>query len=187
MRILQCLLVLAYPLCVYAASSRFETRALGWLLLGLLVAGLALRVRIGVGEIRPLVIQHAGIALLVAASIAADSQIVLLLLPALVSLYLLGTFGASLRRGPPMIERFARALDGDDFPEPLVGYCRTVTAVWCAFFAGNALVVALLAFAAPLAWWAIYTGGIFYGLLGALFAAELAVRKWRLARIVTEG
>ena len=95
----------------------------------------------------------------------------------MVSGYVFGTFAWSLRRGPPMIERFARMLE-DDLPPFTQPYCRRVTELWCVFLAANALAVAVLALAAPLAWWALYTGPIFYLLFGTLLVGELCFRKW---------
>jgi uncharacterized membrane protein len=101
----------------------------------------------------------------------------LLLAPALVNLALLAAFGASLRAGArPMVERLAR-LQEPDLPDDAVPYCRTVTWVWTAFFAANALVCGALALAAPRSWWALYTGLLAYVLVGALFSVEYVVRK----------
>jgi len=41
----------------------------------------------------------------------------------------------------------------------------------------NAVVAGVLAVAAPLEWWALYTGLIFYLLMGALLGGEFVVRK----------
>jgi uncharacterized membrane protein len=101
----------------------------------------------------------------------------LLLLPTIVSAYLFATFAWSLRRGPPMIERFARMVE-DDLPDFTLPYCRKVTGIWCAFLAANAGAVLVLALAAPLGWWALYTGALFYLLLGLLLAGEFVFRKW---------
>jgi hypothetical protein len=42
----------------------------------------------------------------------------------------------------------------------------------------NAVAVAVLAFAAPLEWWALYTGLVFYLLMGLLIGVEFCFRKW---------
>ena len=47
------------------------------------------------------------------------------------------------------------------------------------FFLLNGLVSLGLALFAPLAIWTLYTGGIAYLLMGALFAGEYAIRKIR--------
>ena len=75
-----------------------------------------------------------------------------------------------------MIERFARIIEGE-MPDFTLPYCRKVTWVWCVFFAANSLAIVLLALAAPLAWWALFTGLVSYLLMGALFSGEFLVRK----------
>jgi len=168
---------LSYPLILYLAHSRLSARGVGGILLALYGASMLLRLRGSAGALWRIVRQHLPLMALIVAAIALGNRTLLLLLPVLVSLYLLGTFARSLRRGPPMIERFARAIE-DDLPDFTLPYCRRVTAIWCGFLAVNCLVVAGLAFFAPLEWWALYTGVLFYGLLGALLAAEFCVRKW---------
>lgn len=172
----QALFFLAYPFIVYFAYTRFETRGVGALLLVLYAAAFALRARGSSTELRALARRHVGLLAVIGVAIAAGSRALLLLLPALVSLYLLASFGWSLWRGPPMIERFARLVE-DDLPDFTLPYCRKVTGLWCAFLAANAAVVAILAFAAPIRWWTLYTGLLFYLLLGALLGTEFAVRK----------
>ncbi|HEY8153186.1 MAG TPA: hypothetical protein VII72_03565 [Myxococcota bacterium] len=172
----QSLLFLAYPFIVYFAHRRFETRVAAGLLLGLIVLSLALRIRGPAAEVWQLVRQHLGLVLLIGLAVVTGQRVVLLLLPTAVGLFLLGTFGWSLRAGPPIIERFARLVD-PDLPDFCVPYCRKVTIVWCGFMAANAACATLLAVVGPLEWWALYTGLVAYLLLGALFAAEFIVRK----------
>ena len=176
MGIFQAVLFLAYPFIVYFAYQRLETRAVGGLLLGLVALSLALRARGPADEIWRLVRQHLGLVLLIGLSIVTGERFVLLLLPMAVSLYLLGTFSWSLHVGPPIVERFARLAD-PDLPDFCAPYCRKVTIAWCGFLAANSVCVALLAVIGPFEWWALYTGLVFYLLLGALFAAEFALRK----------
>jgi len=174
--IFQGILFVAYPFVVYFAFQRLETRAVGGLLLGLYGVSLALRIRGPAAEIWPLVRQHLGLVLLIGLSIVTGERRVLLLLPMAVSLFLLATFAWSLYSGPPIVERFARLVD-PDLPAFCAPYCRKVTLAWCVFLASNATGVALLASFAPVAWWALYTGLVFYLLIGALFAGEFALRK----------
>jgi uncharacterized membrane protein len=176
MGIFQAVLFLAYPLIVYFAYRGLGTRAAGGLLLGLYALAFALRIRGPAAEIWQLVREHVGLVLLIGLAIVTDERFVLLLLPSAVSLFLLGTFGWSLRVGPPMVERLARLVD-PDLPDFCVPYCRKVTIAWCSFFAANSLCAALLALFGSLEWWALYTGFIAYLLLGALFAGEFILRK----------
>jgi len=175
--LLQALFFVAYPLLIYVAHTRFETRAVAAAVLALYGFSFLLRSRGRAGALWPLLKQHMPLAVLIAVAIAADDRRLLLLLPVVVSAYLFGTFAWSLRVGPPMIERFARMVE-DDLPPFTRPYCRRVTLLWCVFLAANTATVALLAVAAPLSWWAIYTGAVFYALLALLLAAELCFRKW---------
>jgi uncharacterized membrane protein len=175
-RALQGLLLLAYPAIVYLAHARLSTRRLAALLLLLYAASLLLRLRGGGRHARALLRQHLGLAALIVLALASGERRLLLLLPTAVSLYLFVTFAASLRRGPSMIERFARLVE-DDLPDFTLPYCRAITWVWCGFLAANALVAGALAVVAPLAWWTLYTGAIFYALMAALLAAEFVFRK----------
>ncbi len=173
---LQGIFVLAYPLIVYFGYTRLATRALAMLLLALYGFSLAIRLRGCAREIWQLVRQHSGLALLIALALATGNSTLLLFMPVIVSLYLLWTFSASLRDGMPMVERFARIAE-DDLPDFTIPYCRKVTIVWCVFFAANALCVLMLALAAPLEFWALYSGFISYLLIGAILSGEFVVRK----------
>ena len=174
--VIQTLFFLGYPFIVYFAYQRLETRRAAGLLLGLYALSLALRIRRPAAEIWRLVREHLGLVLLIGLAIVTGQRFVLQLLPMAVSLYLFGTFGWSLRVGPPIVERFARLVD-PDLPDFCVPYCRKVTIVWCVFLAANAACAALLAVVGPFEWWAVYTGAVAYLLLGALFAGEFVVRK----------
>jgi uncharacterized membrane protein len=176
--LMQTVFHLGYPLIVYLAYTRLETRALGTLLLGLYAVSLAIRVRGSWAEVAALVRQHLPLAAVIVLAMATGQRTLLLLLPIGVSGYLLWTFSSSLRpgNGPPMIERFARLVE-DDLPGFTLPYCRKVTGLWCGFLAANSLCVVVLALAAPVAWWALYTGLIFYLLMGTLLAGEFVFRK----------
>ena len=174
---LQALFYLAYPLVIYAAHTRLATRSVGLILLLLYALSMLLRLRGSAAELWRVVRQHLALFALIGAAIALGHRTLLLLLPMLVSLYLLATFAWSLRRGPPMIERFARLAE-DDLPDFTLPYCRRVTELWCVFLAANAALVLGLALFAPIGWWALYTGALFYVLLGLLLAGEFVFRKW---------
>jgi uncharacterized membrane protein len=102
----------------------------------------------------------------------------LLLVPVFVNLGLLFLFGRTLRGGPTLVERIA-LLQQPALSAAQVRHCRTTTAVWCGFFAANALVCLALAWRAPLWVWTLYTGFVSYLLMALLFAAEWLVRSWR--------
>jgi uncharacterized membrane protein len=108
----------------------------------------------------------------------------LLWVPVLISGLLLASFGASLRAGSiPWVERIARLQD-PELPPAGIRHCRQVTLAWCMFFAANGAVAAGLAVWGPFAWWAAYTGGIAYGLMGLMFAGEFLIRRVRLREVV---
>ena len=174
--VLQTLFHLGYPLAVYVAYTRLETRALALLLLGLYLLSAAFRFRGSGAEIWALVRQHLGLVVLIGLAVATGNKTVLLFVPIIVNLYLLATFSASLRNGPPMAERFARMVE-DDLPDFTLPYCRRVTVLWCAFLGLNATCIVLLALVAPVEWWALYTGLISYVLIGCLLGGEFIVRK----------
>ena len=174
--VLQGLFYLAYPLVIYAAHTQLGTRGVGGILLGLYGLSLLLRLRGSAADLWHVVRQHAALAGLIVAAVVLGNRMLLLLLPMLVSVYLFATFAWSLRRGPPMIERFARLVE-DDLPDFTLPYCRRLTELWCGFLAGNAVLVLVLAVAAPIGWWALYTGALFYLLLGLLLGGEFLFRK----------
>ena len=118
---------------------------------------------------------------LVALAVAIDEARFLLLVPVMISALLLVGFSSTLRSGQtPIVERFARLQD-DQLPAGAVGYCRSVTKVWYVFFVVNGAVAGALAFI-DVTWWAVYTGGIAYALMGLLFGVEYIVRKARFRR-----
>lgn len=175
--VLEGLFYLAYPLVIYAAHTHLETRSVGGILLGLYGLSMLLRMRGSASDLWQVVRQHLALAALIATAVVLGNRTLLLLLPMLVSVYLLATFAWSLYQGPPMIERFARVIE-DDLPDFTLPYCRKVTWLWCAFLVANALAVWVLAVAAPIGWWALYTGALFYLLLALLLAGEFVFRKW---------
>lgn len=177
--ILGALLTVAYPLAIYFGLSRFSVRAVSLIALCLALPMLLLRMR---GKKREhlsaiLPVPITVLALIALSAILEDRRF-MLALPVLISAALLVTFGASLRSGVPMIERFAR-MQRPDLPPDHAEHCRQVTWVWCGFFVVNGAIASVLAIRGPLEWWTLYSGLIAYVLMGALFAAEYIVRKVR--------
>lgn len=105
-----------------------------------------------------------------------DSAALLRWYPVLVNGFMLLLFGASLKYGPPLVERLAR-LREPELPAAAIGYTRRVTEVWCGFFLVNGLIAAGLTLWAPLAWWTLYNGLIAYIAMGLLFAGEWLIRQ----------
>lgn len=178
--ILGVILVLAYPVAVYVGLSRWNTRAVGVMLLVILIPSYVLR---AVGEtrradLRAILPVPVAVIIVIVLGIILDDHRAMLALPVLINVALLVTFGGSLMRGVPMVERFAR-LARPDLPESQLPYCRQVTAAWCGFFVLNGATCAALAMWAPVGVWTLYTGAIAYVIIGLLFVLEYLVRKYR--------
>lgn len=101
------------------------------------------------------------------------------LLPVAIQLMLMYFFGKTLSKqyAPPLIERFV-SLEFEQIPPEIVVYCRQLTVLWTGFFAFNAFVCTLLAFFAPDAWWAIYTGVGIFMLTIILMVGEYIIRRF---------
>lgn len=175
--VLRTLLVVGYPAALYLGITHLDARTLGLVMLGLLVPNLALRLAAAPPEQRRAVLRlPLALALLVGVGAALGEPRFFLALPVLVNLTLLANFAASLREPVSLVERYARMQD-PALPDGERDYCRQVTRAWCWFFVANAGVCAVLAVAAPLAWWALYTGVLAYILVGLGFTIEYIVRK----------
>ena len=173
-RLIGVALVLAgvlYPFAVYFGLEHFSPWQFA-LLLGALWAARALT-----GERRPgslgVALAAIGFCLLLG---VLDSPRLLRWYPVLISAFMLGLFGLSLKVGPPMVERLAR-LREPHLPPKAIIYTRQVTIAWCVFFIFNGVLAAALTLWAPLSWWMLYTGLISYGLMGLLFAIEWLIRQ----------
>jgi uncharacterized membrane protein len=174
---------LGYPLLVYVGLEHFGPRPVGAALLGLSLVSAVLRCTAVAPERRIQAVWPAALAALLAAAVlAGGDERLFLWLPVAVSLALLWLFGRSLAPGRvPLIGVLARIhRRRRDLPPTAERYTRAVTWLWCGFFLANAAVAGLLAALGPRAWWAAYCGGIAYGLIAALFAAEWIYRRWRI-------
>ncbi|MCA9528724.1 MAG: hypothetical protein KC543_01160 [Myxococcales bacterium] len=176
---LNVLLALVYPFAVWWSLSHFGAREVGLVLIAVLLPALALRFRSAerahLWPVLRLPLLVMGVLLL---GVLFDDARYVLATPVLINLALLAAFASSLFGEMPIVERFAR-LQEPDLTEPKRAHCRQATVAWCVFFALNAAVTAALALAAPLSWWAAYTGGVAYGLMGLMFAGEYLVRHYR--------
>jgi uncharacterized membrane protein len=176
-RALNAVFVVLYPGIVYLALTRLGARAAGLLVAAALLVGLALRAK---GERQKHAVSALGVPLtLIGVALLGavfDDERMVLALPVIANLALLAHFGVSLRT-MPIVERFARAVDDDVWPEQVV-YCRKVTVLWCAFFAVNAVAITALALFAPLSWWTLYAGIGSYALVGLLVSVEYVVRRY---------
>jgi len=170
---------LAYPLAVWAALRLAGPRAAAALVLAAVAARAAfLWRRADAAARRRLLVPLAAAGAPAAIAAWLDDPLLLLFVPALVGLGLLFAFARTLRRGPPLVETLARLQVGE-LSAAEVRYCRSVTAVWCVFFAANALVTAALAAFGSLAAWGLWTGALSYLAVAVLYAVELTLRSWR--------
>ncbi len=178
---------LAYPLAVWAALTLCGPRAAASLVLVALAARtLPLWRGTAAAARRQLLVLLAGAGVPAAGAAWLDDPLLLLFVPVLVSLGLLFAFARSLWWGPPLVETLARLQVGELSAAEL-RYCRSVTWVWCLFFAANALVAALLAWSASLRAWALWTGAFSYLAIAVLVTLELGVRSWRFRRYTGGG
>jgi len=105
-------------------------------------------------------------------------------LPSLaVNLLLAWFFGRTLVGGRlPLVTSIARIVRGEDPMAPeLERYTRQVTVAWCLFFLAMTAISAALAAFAPLAAWSLFANVLAMPLVVAMFAAEYAYRRRRLA------
>ncbi|WP_066458269.1 hypothetical protein [Castellaniella caeni] len=171
--------LVAWPVLVWLGITRGQ---MSWLAPAL---GLLLLVRLwclrgaaaGASPLRVLALPGTvGAAALVLASLLLRQQGWLLYYPVVINGVLLALFGLSLWQGPSLVERIAR-LRTPDLPTAAVAYTRRVTQVWTVFFACNGAVALHSCLAGDLDWWALWNGGIAYGLMGGLMVLEYAVRR----------
>jgi uncharacterized membrane protein len=188
MAVVRVLLGIAYPAMVYLALQVMNPRWVAALIAGLfLLRLLVVSPGKAAGTLRALGWPALAVGAVLAGAGVSNDPLALLLTPALINLALFASFIRSLGRPETVIEALARAQAGplaDDFSDDEIGYCRTLTQLWSAFFALNGGVCAALAVAAPLEVWALYTGFVAYLVIGALFATEYVYRHWRFRRYV---
>ena len=164
-------LLLAYPVLTHAAvTTGFAYLAwTAWLCVAALVC-LSFPGRWGL----------AGFALLAAAPLVADTEALLKFPPVIINLALAVWFGRTLAQGEePMISWFARLVRGTEVPADIARYTRCSTVVWTAFFVVMAAASAVLAVLATPQIWSVFTNGIDYLLVGALFVGEYVFRRVR--------
>jgi len=174
--ILLAVVTLAYPALVYTGMVVFEPRALGMLLLAVLLLRHGRQIttlwRQTPGEERLLA---ASLLCLSLAIVVANREWLLRLYPAAMSFGVLAIFARSLFQPQTVIERIAR-LQEPDLPPEGVRYTRRVTEIWCAFLAINGIVAFATVFASREIW-ALWNGLLSYLCMGTLFAGEWLVRR----------
>jgi len=178
MRWLRGALAVAYPFAIYVGLQRFEPRHVGLALAGvILLRGLAVS-RHSAAALRELAVPALCLAAVLGPTLLLNDPFALLFVPVAVNLVLLFVFARTLRSGTPLVETLARLQDPELSPEQQ-RHCRSFTALWCGFFAANAVVCLGLALFADLWWWTLYTGFVSYLLMALLLGGEVIVRWWR--------
>ncbi len=175
----QAILVLAYPAALLIAWHWDRPRYLG----AMLFVMLWLQRWIGSGVVanalrRLTTIDWCVAGVLSTASAAiviTNSELCLRCYPALVNLGLLVAFGATLARGPSMIEKIAR-LREPALSVQAVQYTRHVTLLWCSFFIVNSAFSLYTALQWSRAAWSLYNGVFSYIAIGLLLGGEVVYR-----------
>jgi uncharacterized membrane protein len=99
--------------------------------------------------------------------------------PVVINIALAVWFGSTLRAGgEPIISRFARMERGELEPD-LVAYSRRLTVMWTVFFVFMAALSAALAMFGTAEAWSLFTNGINYILITAIFVGEYVYRRVR--------
>jgi uncharacterized membrane protein len=166
--------VVIVPLCAWLARWRGAPRlgdALALLVVAAVMAGVVRT--LGVAMTAGLVVGVGGIG----AAIAAAGLPAAFLPPITINFAIALVFAATLSRGTPLIERFARRAGSVITPEK-ARYCRRLTATWAVYLFVLAAVgvgVAMSRDEMLGAWWAIAD----YALVGAFFAVEFLWRRYR--------
>lgn len=163
------LIMVAYPLLVYAALQTGQLPAL-LPVLALLLIFRALRC----GQQRQYLMMGvtlAGVALVGVAQQLDQHQWVLWY-PVMMNVGMLGIFGYSLQQRQPLVERLAR-MRQPDIPESARPYLRHVTQAWCLFFVLNGAIATFTILWGNLDWWALYNG-----LLAYIGMALMVVGEW---------
>lgn len=94
------------------------------------------------------------------------------------------TFGHTLLPGrEPLISQLARRIHRHDYNDTIARYTRQATWAWTLYFVAMGLASIVLFAAAPLEIWSWFVNFISFLTLGGMFAAEYAVRRWRLRGI----
>lgn len=169
------LTAICYPFIVYFGLSAGSTRTLALVLLAVGLARVLTSLLPGRRQVLPLLLGLV-LMLLAAATWMRGNASLFRYYPVACNAVMLAVFAATLRFGPPMVERLAR-LREPELPPAAIAYTRKVTVAWCVFFIANGAAAAWTAVATDWATWSLYNGFIAYLLMGVLFAGEWLVRR----------
>lgn len=167
------LISIAYPFIVYFGLMKFSPLVVGLALVAFLILRLLLN------KSRQTRKSEAWIYLLVLGAVVAllaiNEMLAIKAYPVLISLSFAAVFAYSLIYPPPIIERFARMMEGE-LDAQAMNYTRHVTEAWVIFFLVNASISLWTALYADLALWTLYNGFISYLLIGLMFGGEYILR-----------
>lgn len=170
------LLLLAYPLAVYAGITHWGVGPLALVLGILFVLRLFSGRAVGKSPLRTVATTTGVIGLSLASlSYLFKQHDWFLYYPVAVNATMLVIFAASLWQPMSIIEQLAR-LQEPDLPPSGVRYTRKVTQVWCLFFILNGT-LAWITCTMSIEYWTLYNGLLSYLAAGVLFAVEYLIRK----------
>ncbi|WP_340149190.1 hypothetical protein [uncultured Sneathiella sp.] len=169
------LISLSYPFVVYFGLVHFPPLTVGLALVVFLVLRLLLqrqrraqRSEFGI---------YVAVVMAIVLLLGVNELLAIKAYPVLISLSFAFLFGYSLLNPPPIIERFARMMEGE-LDEQAIRYTRNVTVAWVVFFLLNAAVSLWTALYADLEAWTLYNGFISYILIGLMFGGEFLLRQF---------
>ena len=175
------LLAVVYPWVLESSLDRVGVRVMALGMLLLIPGSLALRWR-APGARSDRAMARAGtlsalaFGLLLVAAAVTQEPVALRLISAVVYAGLAAQFAASLRSEGSIVESGARWLV-PEVPDFIRGYCRVVTGMWAAFFAGIAVALSFFAFDGSPSRWQTLSGWTVWTLIGGISIAEFLVRK----------
>jgi len=172
-----------YPLIVHLLIKLDVT----WLaVLGLVVTSviylfLVMGLRRDTGSHWAWVVLYLVLGILGTVNLFTDSHYALFVPPVTINLAIAALFASTLRAGAmPLVERLMYFEYGQEGPPaPVARYARRLTWIWVAYFASAALVSAVLAGAAPLEVWSLFSNVLNYVFAIALLFAQYLYRYWR--------
>lgn len=109
------------------------------------------------------------------------ADVMIIIPPVLLFAALFVLFSVSLRaERTPVITRFAEVIRGQDLKPEIRAYTRKATIAWSVFFLIMLFCSLFLGLWAPLEVWSWFSNFLAYVLIGVMFIAEYAVRRYSL-------
>ena len=170
-------LIFAYPFVIFFGLEKFSVKQISLLLITVFIIRFFLfSTHSGRSNWQLYAGSAIGVAITVIAFIS-NSSTSLLYYPVAINLLFCLAFTLSMFYPPCMIEIFASKFI-KDIDDRRREYLRKVNLVWVIFFAANASLALYTVLLDDMKIWVAYNGFIAYVLVGMLFVAEYAVRKY---------